>query len=174
MLADRLNKPGGNVRQAKLAMANPIFTHPSEAGRCLFLINGLGMGNSTRCHAIIKQLDERGLRVDVLTSGNGLDYFSNRPEVASLIPTRGYHYSSHNGHVSGLRTAASLFNHYRIGQEKQSDLKALLKRLPVDLPLRPWPIAIITLKNRTLSPVAERFIEAARNIAKSFPSVSPT
>ena len=50
----------------------------------------------------------------------------------------------------------------------------LLKGLPVDLPFRPWPIAIITLKNRTLSPVAERFIEAAREVAKSFSSVMPT
>jgi DNA-binding transcriptional LysR family regulator len=32
-----------------------------------------------------------------------------------------------------------------------------LKILPVDLPLRPWPVAILTLKNRTLSPVVERF-----------------
>src|SRR6187399_2759041 len=27
-----------------------------------------------------------------------------------------------------------------------------LKVLPVDLPVRPWPVAIVTLKNRTLSP----------------------
>jgi hypothetical protein len=34
-----------------------------------------------------------------------------------------------------------------------------LKVLPVDLPMRPWPLAIVTLKNRTLSPVVARFIE---------------
>jgi DNA-binding transcriptional LysR family regulator len=42
-----------------------------------------------------------------------------------------------------------------------------LKVLPVDLPVRPWPVAIVTLKNRTLSPVAERFIECAREVTKS-------
>jgi DNA-binding transcriptional LysR family regulator len=42
-----------------------------------------------------------------------------------------------------------------------------LKLLPVDLPARPWPIAILTLTNRTLSPVAARFIESAREVAKS-------
>jgi DNA-binding transcriptional LysR family regulator len=41
-----------------------------------------------------------------------------------------------------------------------------LKVLPVDLPFRPWPVMITTLKNRTLSPVVERFIECARGIAK--------
>jgi len=43
-----------------------------------------------------------------------------------------------------------------------------LRELPVDLPIRPWPIAMVTLKNRTLSPVVERFIECARKVAKSF------
>jgi DNA-binding transcriptional LysR family regulator len=42
-----------------------------------------------------------------------------------------------------------------------------LKELPVDLPVRPWPVAIVTLKNRTLSPIVERFIESAREAAKS-------
>lgn len=37
-----------------------------------------------------------------------------------------------------------------------------LKVLPVDLPRRPWPVAILTLKNRTLSPVVGRFIEHVR------------
>jgi len=43
-----------------------------------------------------------------------------------------------------------------------------LKVLPVDLPVRPWPVTIVTLKDRTLSPVVERFIECAREVAKSF------
>jgi len=42
-----------------------------------------------------------------------------------------------------------------------------LKILPVDLPLREWPVAIVTLKGRTLSPAVERFIECAREVAPS-------
>jgi DNA-binding transcriptional LysR family regulator len=42
-----------------------------------------------------------------------------------------------------------------------------LKALPVDLPARPWPVVVLTLKNRTLSPVAEQFIDCARTVAKS-------
>jgi DNA-binding transcriptional LysR family regulator len=41
-----------------------------------------------------------------------------------------------------------------------------LKTLPVPLPIRPWPVAIVTLKNRTLSPLAERFIASARAVVK--------
>jgi DNA-binding transcriptional LysR family regulator len=36
-------------------------------------------------------------------------------------------------------------------------------KVPVDLPVRPWPVAILTLKNRTLSPVVERFIQHLRD-----------
>lgn len=42
-----------------------------------------------------------------------------------------------------------------------------LTELPVDLPIRPWPVVIVTLKNRTLSPVVERFLECTREVAKS-------
>jgi len=43
-----------------------------------------------------------------------------------------------------------------------------LKALPVELHDQPWPLVILTLKNRTLSPVVERFIACAREVAKSF------
>jgi DNA-binding transcriptional LysR family regulator len=40
------------------------------------------------------------------------------------------------------------------------------KVLPVDLPTTRGPTSIMTLKNRQLSPVAQLFIECAREIAK--------
>jgi DNA-binding transcriptional LysR family regulator len=43
-----------------------------------------------------------------------------------------------------------------------------LKTLPIQLPSRPWPITVVTLKNRTLSPVVGRFIECAREVSKAF------
>jgi DNA-binding transcriptional LysR family regulator len=42
-----------------------------------------------------------------------------------------------------------------------------LKVLPVDLPVRPWPVVMVTLKNRTLSPIVERFLACARDVARS-------
>jgi DNA-binding transcriptional LysR family regulator len=41
-----------------------------------------------------------------------------------------------------------------------------LKMLPVDLPTKRWPVMILTLKNRTISPTAERFISCAHEVAK--------
>jgi hypothetical protein len=42
-----------------------------------------------------------------------------------------------------------------------------LKVLSMDLPPWPFPVVVATLKNRTLSPVVERFIECARKVASS-------
>jgi DNA-binding transcriptional LysR family regulator len=44
--------------------------------------------------------------------------------------------------------------------------KPALKVLPVALPVAPVPVGIVTLKNRTLSPMAKLFIEHAREVAK--------
>jgi DNA-binding transcriptional LysR family regulator len=41
-----------------------------------------------------------------------------------------------------------------------------LKALPVDLRIRPMPVAIFTLKNRALSPVVQLFIREAHEVAK--------
>jgi DNA-binding transcriptional LysR family regulator len=45
-------------------------------------------------------------------------------------------------------------------------MRAELKVLPVELPAARRPNGIVTLKNRTLSPVAQLFIDCAREVAK--------
>ena len=42
---------------------------------------------------------------------------------------------------------------------------SFIRRLPVELPITDEPIGIITLKNRTPSPVVQRFIDCAREVA---------
>ena len=56
----------------------------------------------------------------------------------------------------------SIFNQYA----KRMPLKLLL----VNLPIRPWPIALVTLKDRTASPVVKRFIDCTRSVAKTLVS----
>jgi DNA-binding transcriptional LysR family regulator len=41
-----------------------------------------------------------------------------------------------------------------------------VRKLPIELPISGGPIGIMTLKNRALSPVAQLFIETAREVAK--------
>jgi DNA-binding transcriptional LysR family regulator len=47
-------------------------------------------------------------------------------------------------------------------------LNSAIKALPVGLTFPPMQVAMVTLKNRTLSPIVERFMECAREVAKSF------
>jgi DNA-binding transcriptional LysR family regulator len=42
-----------------------------------------------------------------------------------------------------------------------------LKVLPVDIPVRPWPVAILTSKSRTPSPVVQLFIDHMRTCSKA-------
>lgn len=42
-----------------------------------------------------------------------------------------------------------------------------LRELPLDLRDQPWPMVVITLKHRTLSPGVDRFLACAREMAKS-------
>jgi hypothetical protein len=42
-----------------------------------------------------------------------------------------------------------------------------VKALPVELGIPPRAVAIVKLKNRTLSPVVELFVDQAREVAKS-------
>ena len=48
-----------------------------------------------------------------------------------------------------------------------SDERSKVKVLPVELPLDRLPVGIATLKNRTLSPVAQLFADTARDVAKA-------
>jgi|SRR5215211_1746296 len=47
-----------------------------------------------------------------------------------------------------------------------------LHELPIKLPMPPWPVAIVTLKNQTPNPAIKLFVECAREIAKSMVSKS--
>ena len=42
-----------------------------------------------------------------------------------------------------------------------------LKALPIDLGVKPRAVAIVTLKNRTVSPVVQLFVEHLRAVAKT-------
>src|SRR5260370_36295754 len=42
-----------------------------------------------------------------------------------------------------------------------------LKRLPIELPIEPFSVAVVTLKNRTIGPVAQLFVDCARDVAAS-------
>ncbi|HEX7653069.1 MAG TPA: glycosyltransferase family protein [Verrucomicrobiae bacterium] len=120
---------------------------------CLFLINGLGMGNSTRCHAVIENLAAAGVRVHVLTSGNGLKYFANRPEVASLHEMASFYYSGTNGGVSGWSTLKSVGALAERAKAKRAKLEQVIAEVKPDLAVTDSEYATAPLRRRGI-PIA--------------------
>jgi uncharacterized protein (TIGR00661 family) len=76
--------------------------------KILFIINGLGLGNSTRCHAVIHHLNVLGAEVGVITSGNGLWYFEGNSEVAFIKEIDALKYGKKDGKISITATLTSI------------------------------------------------------------------
>ena len=72
--------------------------------KLLFIVNGLGMGNATRCESIIERLIDKKIDIEILTSGNGLQYFKDRGYVSKLYELSALYYGSKNGQLSIWRT----------------------------------------------------------------------
>jgi UDP:flavonoid glycosyltransferase YjiC (YdhE family) len=144
---------------------------------CLFIVNGLGLGNSTRCFAIMEHLAQEGFRIHVLTSGNGLNFFQDKGCIESLASMPSFYYSGKNGAVSGWSTFKSLKSLVSIARAKRKQLSILLDQVHPDIaivdseyalsPLRPRGIPIVAintsemvvteyLKRRRLAPRSVR------------------
>ncbi len=112
------------------------------------MINGLGMGNSTRCHAVIERLAEAGCRVHVLTSGNGLTYFQGKDCVESLTPMDSFFYSGRNGGISGWSTLKSIRRLAVIARSKRAQLEHLLDRIGPNIAVIDSEYAVAPLRRR--------------------------
>jgi hypothetical protein len=126
----------------------------SMAATCLFAINGLGLGNSTRCHAVMQRLASAGCRIHVLTSGNGLSYFQNRDGIESLTEMESLFYSDTGGGISGWSTLKSLGTLAKRAKAKRIRLARLLDELEPDVAVIDSEYAISPLRRRRIPIVA--------------------
>lgn len=116
--------------------------------KCLFIINGLGLGNSTRCHAVIEHLAARGCQVHVLTSGNGLSYLDGRDCIASLSPIVSLSYRGDGPGISGWATLKSIRTLVNLAATKRRQLEALLAKLTPDVAVVDSEYALSPLRRR--------------------------
>ena len=84
--------------------------------KIVFLINGLGLGNSTRCHAIIEQLVKKKVEVFVISSGNGLWYFNGISQISKVFEIQALYYGSKNGKIDILSTIKSIGSFIKISR----------------------------------------------------------
>jgi UDP:flavonoid glycosyltransferase YjiC (YdhE family) len=97
--------------------------------RILFLVSGLGLGNATRCFAIIERLAQAGADVAVATSDNGLWFFSDKPQVGHLAAIPSLRYGKQAGRISVAKTLAGLADHARCLAEAERTIAATIDRL---------------------------------------------
>ncbi len=89
--------------------------------KILFLINGLGLGNSTRCLAIIEKLIEKKCEVSVVTSGNGKWFFQNHNLISNLETIEEIKYGAKNNKINIIETlkgSASIYKTIRKNSNK--------------------------------------------------------
>jgi DNA-binding transcriptional LysR family regulator len=100
-------------------------------------------------------------------------YVTKAFQAAGLKPPRvAVTTNSYHARFSLLATGRFLSVRANLALKFQGK-QPLIKALPIELPMTRAPIAIITLKNRTLSPAARLFIDCAREIAKPLANFSP-
>jgi DNA-binding transcriptional LysR family regulator len=85
----------------------------------------------------------------------GLD--GPKPNLVTFSAHLRAHLTSSGKFIAAIPMSAFRANAARFG----------LKQLPIELPARPWPIALVLLKDRTLSPIVSRFIACAREVAET-------
>lgn len=94
--------------------------------KILFIVNGLGLGNSTRCDSIIQILTKNGYDIDVLTSGNGLLYFRHCHYISNIYELRSLYYGSKDGKLSVKKTFLALPDFFKIFVSNIQHVKKLL------------------------------------------------
>ena len=100
--------------------------------KAIFIPNGLGLGNSTRCHALMQRLRQHNVDIHVVTSGNGLWYFRGRDDIDSVTEVSSLYYSKKNGKISIANTLASAFDFGRILRKNGDIISDLLDRVDPD------------------------------------------
>jgi UDP:flavonoid glycosyltransferase YjiC (YdhE family) len=137
-----------------VAFVKRTMFYPDVTNTCLFVINGLGLGNSTRCHAVIERLAAAGCRVHVLTSGNGLAYFEGKKCIESLHPMASFFYSESGGRISGWATLKSAGTLAKLVKAKRKSLAQLLDKLNPDVAVIDSEYAISPLRHRRIPIIA--------------------
>ncbi len=150
-----------------------------RAPRVLMLVNGLGLGNSTRCHAVIQRLGERGAEVATITSGNGKWYFDGRHDAGQIHGIEAFYYASHNGRISIPRTLLSVGDFRRIAKRNAAAIDTVLDTFRPDVavldsvyttaPMKKRGIPIAALNNADVVHLSyRRFSDRPRSIRMQF------
>ena len=123
--------------------------------RFLFLINGLGLGNATRCHAVMQILQAQGAMVEVATSDNGLWYFRHHADSQGIHEYGGLRYATdHGGRLSVASTVGRCFGHVATLHANARHLRQLLIQFQPQVVVTDSDYAFMLVRRRGIPVVA--------------------
>jgi UDP:flavonoid glycosyltransferase YjiC (YdhE family) len=149
------------------------------SARILFLVNGLGLGNSTRCHAVMQRLLQHGAEIQIVTSGNGLWYFRSVPGLGTLHEVESLYYGVKDGRISIARTLSAASDFTGILRRNSRKIASILSDWRPDIavadsvytfrPFKRGSIPFVALNNADIVHSSyRRFTDRPRSIRPQF------
>ena len=138
--------------------------------RILFLVNGYGLGNSTRTHSIIQHIYQK-YKIDIFGYGNSIEYFKQIPQVENIFQSLPMEYGLKNGKIDFFRTVRKLIQNFKAIHKSRKKLKKILQSQTYSLIVADSNFSAVFLKNRPpLISInnADRIIKSAVQIKKRF------
>ena len=115
--------------------------------RILFLVNGYGLGNSTRTHGIIQHLNNKYL-IDVFVYGNSFEYFKQVSEIDNLFLGQSLEYGVKNGKIDFFENIKKVFKNVLSLYKNRQNIKKILKSGKYSLMVSDSDFSGFLLKNR--------------------------
>ncbi|MCZ0933136.1 MAG: glycosyltransferase [Oligoflexia bacterium] len=138
--------------------------------KILFLVNGYGLGNSTRIHSLIQCIDQKH-QIDIFGYGNSVKYFKQVSRIQNIFQSLPLEYGLKKGKIDAFRTIGKLFSNFKAIYKSRQDLRKILQSQVYNLIVADSNFSAVFLKNRPkLISInnADRVIESARQIKKRF------
>ncbi|MDE0092471.1 MAG: glycosyltransferase [Oligoflexia bacterium] len=115
--------------------------------RILFLVNGYGLGNSTRIHSIIQCIDKK-YEMDIFGYGNSIEYFKQVPQIKNIFQSFPLEYGLKKGKIDFFKTAGKLFQNLQAIYKSRQHLKQILQSKTYSLIIADSNFSTFLLKNR--------------------------
>ena len=115
--------------------------------RILFLVNGYGLGNSTRIHAIIQHIN-KNCEIDVFVYGNSLKYFKQISQIQNIFQGFSMEYGLKNGEINFLATAGKILKNLQTIYKSRQSIKNIIKSHHYSLIISDSNFSALFLKQR--------------------------
>ena len=137
--------------------------------RILFLVNGYGLGNSTRVHSIIQHINHK-CKIDIFGYGNSLKYFEQvSHDVQNVFQSFPLKYGLKEGKIDTFKMVGKLFYNFKAIYKGREKLKKILQSKTYSLIVADSNFSTVFLKNRPkLISInnADRIIKSSDKIKK--------